>query len=451
MSKYTERVEALENDEKKKKRLFALIVALLILIFLGGMVYGAINILSKEGTYDPQSATPKTVVVKNTSKEEQLSEFSQSLEKTRDFNKVKLSVYTEIEIPDDSIEVSGEESDKFSAFLKYIKPKAIESLKNGYGSFDGKFGEDWSSHIVHSVLESNNVLKSEEKIGREDGENVVDCDTLFYDFVLNGGSENADIAKSTGADVFEKVKAAALEEIEKTSSIDAFSFECRNFEINAEEEAQSGTMKKVVYKRSYNIKMTLTFTGDFKSLGTRDISFSLSAFENHIYTYAGLKLSKNVLSMEKGKTEALEAFRTADEEVTVLWTSSDPETAEVDDRGYITGIKTSEKPVTITAEFTYLGNTYKDSCEVTVRKPVEEIKTTPKELSLKPGETASLKAEVSPKNATIKDVLWFSEDENIASVDENGVVTAHGAGETKVFAVAKDGYFRSSCVVAVKA
>ena len=119
MSKYTERVEALENDEKKKKRLFALIVALLILIFLGGMVYGAINILSKEGTYDPQSAVPKTVVVKNTSKEEQLSEFSQSLEKTRDFNKVKLSVYTEIEIPDDSIEVSGEESDKFSAFLKY--------------------------------------------------------------------------------------------------------------------------------------------------------------------------------------------------------------------------------------------------------------------------------------------------------------------------------------------
>ena len=155
--------------------------------------------------------------------------------------------------------------------------------------------------------------------------------------------------------------------------------------------------------------------------------------------------------MEKGKTEALEAFRTADEEVTVLWTSSDPETAEVDDRGYIKGIKTSEKPVTITAEFTYLGNTYKDSCEVTVRKPVEEIKTTPKEFSLKPGETASLKAEVSPKNATIKDVLWFSEDENIASVDENGVVTAHGAGETKVFAVAKDGYFRSSCVVAVKA
>lgn len=448
MSRYSERVEALENDEKRKKRLFTLIIVALVIIFLGGMIIGAISILNKEGTYDPAEAVPKTIVEKSGTKDELLSDFSTSLEKTRDFNKVKLSVYTDIEIPDDSITVSGEENDRISAFLKYIKPKALEELKKEYGSFDGKFGTDWSEKIIHSVLKGEDVLTAEEKLGRIENEAVVDCDTLFYDFVLDGGIDNADISKSTGADVFEKIKDAVLKELEAEAVAEDFSATCRNFEIHAE-EAKSGTMKKVVYKRSYDIKLKLKFTGDFKALGTREISFLISAYENHVYTYAGIELSKHTLSMEKGKTEALEAFRTADEDVTVLWSSSNPEIAEVDDRGYIKGIALSEKPVTITAEFTYLGNTYKDSCEVIVRKPVEEIKTTPKELSLKVGETATLKAELSPKNATVREIWWFCEDESVAAVDENGVVTAKAPGETKVFAVAKDGYFRSSCDVTV--
>lgn len=63
-------------------------------------------------------------------------------------------------------------------------------------------------------------------------------------------------------------------------------------------------------------------------------------------------------------------------------------------------------------------------------------------VSLKPGETESLSAE--------KDVTWSSEDETVAKVDKNGVVTAVGNGSTTIVATTEDGK-KASCVVTVGA
>lgn len=450
MSKYTERIERFENDEKKKKLTFGLIIALLIAIFLGGMVIGLQNILNQEGTYDPASAEIKKVEVISAEKGKVLSDFSASLEKTRDFNSVKLSVNTNVDIPDDSIIVSGSESEEIKLFIKHIKPKVLEAVKEFYGSYDGKFGVDWSEHIIHSDLTPAEVVSAEEKTGRLDGEAVVDTDTVFFDIKPDVKSADAErIEKNTGADLFESVKSSALGKINELGDITGFSAEFLDFEIHGEADAKTGNAKRIKYTRSYSVSVTLAFSGDLKALGTRNIGFVFTAEENHEYTYAGLRFSKHEISMEKGKTEALEAFRTADEEVKLTWVSSDPEIASVDDRGYIKGHKTSASPVTITAEFSYLGKTYTDSCEVLVRTPVEEIKTTPKKITIAPGGQAELSAELYPKKATVRDIMWFTEDGSIAEVDENGTVTGKRSGQTKVFAVAKDGFLRSSCTVTV--
>ena len=58
----------------------------------------------------------------------------------------------------------------------------------------------------------------------------------------------------------------------------------------------------------------------------------------------------------------------------------------------------------------------------------------PEELVLPVGETAQLKATVEPLVLPDKSVTWTSEDETIATVDENGVVTAVASGETKIIA-----------------
>lgn len=65
---------------------------------------------------------------------------------------------------------------------------------------------------------------------------------------------------------------------------------------------------------------------------------------------------------------------------------------------------------------------------------VTDITVAPKSLTLKIDETQKLTADVTPENAADKSVTWSSEDESIASVDEEGNVTAHAVGQVKITA-----------------
>lgn len=81
--------------------------------------------------------------------------------------------------------------------------------------------------------------------------------------------------------------------------------------------------------------------------------------------------------------------------------------------------------------------------------PVTSVALDQTALSLAPGETATLAATVEPENATDKTVTWTSSDENVATVDENGVVTAVAAGEAVITAAA--GEKSAACTVTVNA
>lgn len=64
------------------------------------------------------------------------------------------------------------------------------------------------------------------------------------------------------------------------------------------------------------------------------------------------------------------------------------------------------------------------------------------------GESAVLTATVEPANATNKEVIWSSSDENVATVD-NGVVTAVGNGTAAITVTTVDGNFTATCEVTV--
>ena len=68
-------------------------------------------------------------------------------------------------------------------------------------------------------------------------------------------------------------------------------------------------------------------------------------------------------------------------------------------------------------------------------------------LTVEKGHTATLSATVSPVDATDKTVVWRTSDEDIATVDENGVVTAVNVGSATITATA--GEFTASCEVVV--
>ena len=70
---------------------------------------------------------------------------------------------------------------------------------------------------------------------------------------------------------------------------------------------------------------------------------------------------------------------------------------------------------------------------------VQDIVVCPETLSLYVGESSCLEATVYPVNATNPNISWISRNNNIASVDSNGCVTAKSAGTTYICAEAMDG------------
>ena len=71
---------------------------------------------------------------------------------------------------------------------------------------------------------------------------------------------------------------------------------------------------------------------------------------------------------------------------------------------------------------------------------VSEITITPSdEISLEVGKTVKLNAEVSPDNAADKTVSWSSESVSVASVNDEGLVSAQAVGEAKIVVKSNDG------------
>ncbi len=153
----------------------------------------------------------------------------------------------------------------------------------------------------------------------------------------------------------------------------------------------------------------------------------------------GIALNKTSLSLRETETTQLTATVTPEdaEDRSVTWSSSDNSIATVNAEGVVTAIK--EGTATITAT-TNDGSNLKATCTVKVSiMPVASITLNITEKTLEEGETVNLTASVLPANASNKILAWTSSDENIATVDANGLVTAVKEGTATITAKANDG------------
>lgn len=79
---------------------------------------------------------------------------------------------------------------------------------------------------------------------------------------------------------------------------------------------------------------------------------------------------------------------------------------------------------------------------------VDSVAVSPTSLNLEVGQTGTLTATVKPGNATNKTVTWTTSNDKVATVDNNGVVTAVGKGTATITAAA--GGKTATCTVTVK-
>ena len=170
--------------------------------------------------------------------------------------------------------------------------------------------------------------------------------------------------------------------------------------------------------------------------------------QNQEITVNSIAISPSSMSICLGQTQQLQVnFEPAGvKDKRVKWESGDEKIATVSDNGLVT--TNSVGKVTITA--TTVSGNKKASAEIEV-KPVSvtgiTIKTDKKEIKI--GETAQLKAEIQPDNATNQKVTWSTSDEKIATVDEKGLVTAIAAGQVTITATSEDNKSKQDFVVII--
>jgi len=99
-----------------------------------------------------------------------------------------------------------------------------------------------------------------------------------------------------------------------------------------------------------------------------------------------------------------------------------------------------------TAALLYTLLCFTSACDNEDTNPVTNIVVDQESLSLEIGQTKQLSAIVEPQDADDKTVVWSSDNEEIASVDATGLVTAKAVGEASVTAACGD----VKAVVAVK-
>ena len=105
---------------------------------------------------------------------------------------------------------------------------------------------------------------------------------------------------------------------------------------------------------------------------------------------------------------------------------------------------------TVTVSYTKADVTKTATYEITVNDvAVTGITLNKEAVQLKVGKTTKLTATVEPDNATDKTVVWSSGDETVATVSEDGTVTAVAEGTATITAGTPDGAQTATCTVTV--
>ena len=169
---------------------------------------------------------------------------------------------------------------------------------------------------------------------------------------------------------------------------------------------------------------------------------------------SGVSISPKTLNLYTGATAYLSAtitpFNATNQAVT--WTSDTPSVATVDANGLVTTVGPGTVHITVTTA----DGGYTDTATITVTNevitiPVSGVTLTPSAVTLNVAEVRSLVATISPSNATNQAVTWSSSNLGVATIAQDGTLTAVANGTATITVTTADGGKTATCAVTVLA
>ena len=161
----------------------------------------------------------------------------------------------------------------------------------------------------------------------------------------------------------------------------------------------------------------------------------------------GVSLNKSSTDIIMGNTETFTATLSPGSATNqnLMWSSSDPGVATVSKSGMVYAVSTGTAIITVTT----VDGDYYSECYVTVSDiPVSSVSLNKTSTTIVAGDTEQLVATIEPVNAANQNLTWSSSNINIATVSQDGIVSAVTAGNAYIYAAADNGK-SASCYVTV--
>ena len=161
-----------------------------------------------------------------------------------------------------------------------------------------------------------------------------------------------------------------------------------------------------------------------------------------------IDLKLDITTLQKGEKKQLQVIISPEEASnhTVFYCSSNPNVATVDEKGNIYAIQSGATTITVKAE----ENDVQNQIEIMVYSKVTGVFLDQSEIYMQVGDTFQIHGTIEPDDANEKTILYGSSDQQVATIDEKGILSAHQEGEALITALsAENTNIKAECKVFV--
>ncbi|MBR2020881.1 MAG: Ig-like domain-containing protein, partial [Clostridia bacterium] len=314
-----------------------------------------------------------------------------------------------------------------------------------------------STNVVYEIVEGDERIATIDEKGKLKGVGIGEVvvrataeagtEEAFAEITINVciPATKVTLNKTKAAMAYGEGDLVLVAEMLPLDNTDTLTWESSDEEIAVVEEIEEGVAVVTALKEEGKVKIT-AITGSGKK-ATCSVTIGLAA---DTVEFSSLKAT----SVAVGKTITLKAkaSRNIDDEKPVS-TNVEFEIiegerfAEIDAKGKLKGIEEGYVTVRAWAE-AGTEDAYEDVV-IKVCVPATKVTVYPTKTEMAVGEDMYLEAEmISSVGDCTDDLFWTTSDEEIATVDEDGLVTAHSEGSVKITAMAGSGK-KATCTIKV--